>query len=61
MPAEQEAEDPVSPDVQVAECVVLRLIDVSLADSQCDTLVTFTLNMGTAVPVAPEGESGGAC
>lgn len=33
-------------DVRVAECVVLRLIEVPLSDGQFDALVSFTFNVG---------------
>lgn len=43
---EQEAEDLLRRDVQVAERAVLRLIDVPLTDGQYDALVSFTFNLG---------------
>ena len=43
---EQEAEDLLQRDVQVAERAVLRLIDVPLTDGQYDALVSFTFNLG---------------
>lgn len=43
---EQEAEDLLRRDVQVAERAVLRLIDVPLTDNQYDVLVSFTFNLG---------------
>ncbi|WOA30911.1 lysozyme [Alloalcanivorax xenomutans] len=43
---EQEAEDLLRRDVQVAEHAVLRLIDVPLTDGQYDALVSFTFNLG---------------
>jgi len=43
---EQEAEDLLRRDIQVAERAVLRLIDVPLTDGQFDALVSFTFNLG---------------
>jgi lysozyme len=43
---EQEAEDLLRRDVQLAERAVLRLIDVPLTDGQYDALVSFTFNLG---------------
>lgn len=43
---EQEAEDLLRRDVQVAERAVLRLIDVPLTDGQYEALVSFTFNLG---------------
>ena len=44
---EDEAEDLLRHDVQVAEKAVLRLINVSLTDGQFDALVSFTFNLGS--------------
>ena len=44
---EDEAEDLLRHDVQVAEKAVLRLINVPLTDGQFDALVSFTFNLGS--------------
>lgn len=44
---EDEAEELLRHDVQVAEKAVLRLINVPLTDGQFDALVSFTFNLGS--------------
>ena len=44
---EEEAEELLRQDVQVAERAVLRLINVPLTDGQFDALVSFTFNLGS--------------
>jgi len=44
--SEEEAEDLLREDTQVAENAVLRLITVPLTDGQFDALVSFTFNLG---------------
>ena len=44
---EDEAEELLRHDVQVAEKAVLRLIKVPLNDGQFDALVSFTFNLGS--------------
>jgi lysozyme len=45
--SENEAEDLLRRDVQIAESAVLRLIRVRLTDGQFDALVSFTFNLGS--------------
>lgn len=44
---EDEAEELLRHDVQVAEKAVLRLINIPLTDGQFDALVSFTFNLGS--------------
>ena len=46
--SEQEAENYLIHDVQIAEEAVARLITVPLGQNQCDALVSFTFNLGAA-------------
>ncbi|MCZ2204431.1 lysozyme [Bartonella sp. A05] len=43
---EEHAEKLLRQDIQIAECAVLRLINVPLTDNQFDALVSFTYNFG---------------
>lgn len=45
--SEEEAEDLLRKDAQIAENAVLRLINVPLTDGQFDALVSFTFNLGS--------------
>ena len=43
---ESQAEELLHHDAKIAECAVLRLINVPLTDGQFDALVSFTYNLG---------------